>query len=141
MSAKKANSPDVDTLKNILSSGKTVDWISEKWNVTPQTVRAWFAKFNISLPKKSNQKTNYNRKPNMEQRCCPVCQESQQVNYIMAEKHWYCMHCDTEFDRDDVIYVYDDMGDLVEVIAKEQEVWENVKLGKAKKNLIRTVTA
>lgn len=134
--------PDRDTLTGFLNAGKTVDWISEKWNVTPQTVRAWLSKFNLSLPKKKSEKTGYSRKQKVEGRECPVCQESQQVNYIMSEKHWYCLSCDTEFDGNDVIYVYDDKGDLVELIAKEQKIWDRLKLGgKSKRNLILTTTA
>ncbi|MEW9670292.1 hypothetical protein [Ammoniphilus sp. 3BR4] len=134
------STPDKDTLKGFLIAGKTVDWISEKWNVTPQTVRAWFSKFNLHLPKKQTMKTGYNRKKNVEQRSCPVCQESQLVNYILAEKHWYCLQCDTEFDRNDVIYVYDDKGELVEVIAAKPDIWEGLSITKTKKNLIRTIT-
>jgi len=133
--------PDRDTLTQFLNAGKTVDWISEKWNVTPQTVRTWLAKFNLSLPKTQSVKTSYTRKQqNVENKACPVCQEIQQVNYIMSEKHWYCLKCDTEFDREGVIYVYDDMGDLVELIADKPKIWDQLKIGKAKRKLILTTT-
>jgi ribosomal protein L37AE/L43A len=134
------DSPDADTLKGFLKSGKTIDWISERWNVKPQTVRAWLSKFNIHLPQKTNVKTSYTRrKPEIKQKNCPVCQ-SHNVNYLLTEKHWYCLNCDTEFDKNNVIYVYDDRGELVEVITHKTGIWEHVKLNKAGKGLIRTVT-
>jgi hypothetical protein len=134
--------PDADALQGFVKSGKTMDWICEKWNVTPQTVRAWFAKFNITLPKKPGTKTSYVRKiQEVEKKPCPVCQEKNQVNYIFAEKHWFCMNCYTEFDQDNVIYIFDDSGELIEVIAHKPGLWDKLKAGKKGKNLIRTVTA
>jgi hypothetical protein len=50
------------------------------------------------------------------------------------------MKCETEFDQNNVIYIYDDKGELVEVIASQPGLWDRIKHGKAKKNLIRTVT-
>jgi|GEM_PF-3109794 len=131
--------PSQDDLKSFIKTGKTVDWISEKWNVTPQTVRSWFAKFNLSLPKKNGVKTTYNRKNTVGPRTCPVCQENQNVNYIVAEKHWYCLHCYTEFDANNVIYVYNDRGDLVEVIANKPGLWDKLKSAN-RKDVIRTIT-
>ncbi|MBP1931118.1 hypothetical protein [Ammoniphilus resinae] len=47
---------------------------------------------------------------------CPACRFRLKTNYIPAIKHWYCVNCDTEFDGNNYIYVYNEMGDLVEVI-------------------------
>ncbi|RKD22615.1 hypothetical protein BEP19_10160 [Ammoniphilus oxalaticus] len=74
-------------------------------------------------------------------RPCPVCQERAQVNYILREKHWYCLQCDTEFDGDGVIYIYDDKGELVELITDKPKIWDQLKVGKTKRKLIFTTTA
>jgi hypothetical protein len=132
--------PESEVLLGFVQAGKTVDWICEKWNVTPQTVRAWFKKFNLSLPRKQSTKTSYRKKAKFEEKDCPICQQSQNVNYLATERHWYCMNCDTEFDQNNVIYIYDDKGDLIEVIASRPGIWEGIKIGKAGKGLIRTVT-
>lgn len=71
---------------------------------------------------------------------CPVCKKSHCINYILDVKHWLCMNCDTQFDEHHVIYIYDEMGELVEVITSQPDVWNYIKKRNWKKRLIQTVT-
>lgn len=75
-----------------------------------------------------------------ELKSCPVCRHSQCINYIVDVKHWFCLNCDTQFDDHQVIYVYDEMGELVEVITNRPDIWKRIKKNNWKKGLIRTVT-
>lgn len=133
--------PDKELLTNFLQAGKTIDWISEKWSVTPQTVKAWFSKLNIHLPQKKSIKTQYQRMVPEDPKGCPVCQSKRSVNYIQDIKHWFCMHCEVEFDKHHIIYIYDESGILVEVIGQKPGFWESIRFGKGtSKALIKTVT-
>ncbi|MCZ8515061.1 helix-turn-helix domain-containing protein [Paenibacillus filicis] len=123
--------PEKETLSGLLKAGKTIDWICEKWNVTPQTVRVWISKFNLKFPEKKSIKTKYTRKSKPNARDCPVCMQSRFVHFIATEKHWYCTHCDVEFDRNNAIHVYDENGNIIEVLSNKSEIWEKLRLGKA----------
>src|SRR5690554_4156291 len=126
---------------DFLRTGKTIEWISEKWSVTPQTVRAWFAKTNIHLPESKGIKTKYKRNVPDKPKECPVCQSNRSVNYIQDIKHWFCLLCEVEFDKQQTIYVYDDSGKLVEVIGQNPNFWQTIRFGKnTDKGLIKTVT-
>jgi len=74
---------------------------------------------------------------------CPVCRKNHCINYILDVRLWFCKNCDTHFDEHQVIHVYDEMGDLVEVIAASQpDIWNyiNKRDWKKKKGLIQTIT-
>jgi hypothetical protein len=133
--------PDRNTLSGFLKTGKTIDWIAEKWNVTPQTVKAWLSKFQIHLPGKKSIKTRYQRNIPEKRKECPVCQSTRSVNFIVDIKHWYCVTCDVEYDHNRVIYVYDECGILVEVIGQKPGFWDAIRFGRdTSKSLIKTVT-
>ncbi|WP_148497548.1 hypothetical protein [Paenibacillus senegalensis] len=112
---------------------------------TPQTVKSWLDKFSVkpavrAADAQAPAPTNRKKKKAREEKKCPICMKKHNVNYISSIKHWYCVNCDTEFDRNNVIFVYDDGGELIEVISDEPGVWDHLKLGKAKKGIIMTVT-
>ncbi|MGN7383446.1 Uncharacterised protein [Chlamydia abortus] len=111
---------------------------------TPQTVKSWLDKFNVksaAKPQEAKASTrSRRRKQKQEAKKCPVCQKTHNVNFISSIKHWYCVQCDTEFDRNNVIFVYDDNGELIEVISDKPGIWNHLKLGKTKKGIIMTLT-
>lgn len=133
--------PDRDTLSAFMKKGRSVDWIAEKWSVTPQTVRAWFSRFQIHLPSQKGVKTQYQWSIPEKIKECPVCQSPRSVNYIVDMKHWYCITCEVEYDQHHVIYVYDEAGTLVEVIGQKPGFWNAIRFGRGtSKTLIKTVT-
>jgi len=133
--------PERELLMDFLRKGKTVDWISERWSVPPQTVKAWFEKLNIHLSERKGVKTQYKRNVPDGPKECPVCQSNRSVNYIHDIKHMFCILCEVEFDKYQTIYVYDDSGKLVEVIGQKPNFWLTIRFGKDNdKGLIKTVT-
>ncbi|GIP34769.1 hypothetical protein [Paenibacillus sp. J2TS4] len=111
----------------------------------PQTVKSWLDKFQVKTAAKppetsSGSAKSRRRKQKQETKKCPVCQKKHNVNFISSIKHWYCVQCDTEFDRNNVIYIYDDNGELIEVISDKPGIWDHLKLGKTKKGIIMTLT-
>lgn len=71
---------------------------------------------------------------------CPICQSIRKTNYLPSTSRWYCLTCETEFDKNGIIYVYDENGDLVELISSNPKVMELRSLNKINKSVICTIT-
>lgn len=131
--------PSSNTLSRLIKKDKTIEWIAEKWNVTPVTVEAWISK--LQLDPQNKIKTPYRRIVPENGKECPVCQSARTVNYIVDIKHWYCVSCDVEYDQNHVIYVYDEGGILVEVIGHKPGFWDCIRFGRdTSRSLIKTIS-
>lgn len=71
---------------------------------------------------------------------CPVCKEPKKTNYISSIKHWLCLNCDTEFDKNNVIYIYDELGELVELIVNNKEIASQLHQKQWSKGVCMTIS-